>query len=68
MTSTWPPVTNADLRAAVSACLAEERHGNCTAYTHGPPSTWDVSRMTEFNHAFDVEGDAFNHDVGPWDV
>ena len=30
--STWPPQTNEDLRAAVSACIAISIHGNCPSH------------------------------------
>ena len=30
--SAWPPQTNADLRAAVSACIDISSDGNCPSY------------------------------------
>ena len=30
--SAWPPQTNADLRAAVSACIDVSSDGNCPSY------------------------------------
>ena len=51
--SAWPPQTNAELRAAVTACIAISSDGNCPTYqcvtspAAEPPRAHPTTMLTE---------------------
>ena len=65
-------LTNANIAAAVNACLAEApATGNCPVYaaTSGRPvmSNWNVSNVTDMSQMF-AGTRLFNQDIGGWTV
>ena len=75
----FQPTTNAQLKTAVDACIAENSAGNCPTFagttvnvgegsgTYGLIGTWDVSQVTDMTEMF-YNKNYFNQDLNGWDV
>ncbi|WP_375247722.1 BspA family leucine-rich repeat surface protein, partial [Planktomarina temperata] len=66
------PNSNATLRAHIGSCLAEQPvTGLCTTWGDnsgfGAIPSWDVSNVTNFDHAFNIKT-TFNGDISRWDM
>ena len=63
---------DADLKAAVDACVQESSSGDCKCENgcgnyQGTISQWDVSMVTDMEDLFRNEVD-FNADISAWDT
>ena len=80
----WINTINADLKAAVVACVGQSAAGNCACAgtscssnprLTGPIGTWDVSGVTDMNKLFYTADSGactiycnFNGDISAWDT
>ena len=63
---------DADLKAAVNACIQESSSGNCKCENgcgnyQGTITAWDVTRVTDMEFLF-YEKRSFNADISSWDT
>ena len=67
VTTAFAPQSRNELKADVGACVGLSPVGNCSAGSHGPIGSWNVSAVTDVNGMF-ADVHYFNLDLFKWDV
>ena len=65
--TTFSPMTDSTIRAAVAECMAESEAFNCptSAATYGPIAEWETEGVTDMNSLF-RDCSEFNGDISRW--